>query len=60
MWFLKPEAAPTAPTAATAVAMAARTAALGEEHAEPEAAGREVARPVVTFGIGRHHRSRHR
>jgi L-lysine 6-oxidase len=48
MWFLKPEAVPTAPSATAAVAMAAK----------PEAAGEEVAKPIVTFGIGRHHRSR--
>ncbi len=48
MWFLQSEAAPATPAAATALTRAAGHEAVAEE----------VARPIVTFGIGRTHRSR--
>jgi len=49
MWFLKPEASSTAPRALAAAAREVR----------PEATEEDVARPVITVGIGRTHRSHH-
>ena len=52
MWFLKPEAAPTAMSAAALIHVAMA-------RLEPTALAAIEARPVTTVGIGRLHRSRH-